>query len=163
NPFAKGSGRLELARAIASKDNPLTARVMANRLWMHHFGQGLVRTPADFGARGERPSHPELLDWLARELVDNGLALHHARRASLPSAAYGRAGDDRGEARAAARENTRVWRMTRRRLELEPLRDALLAIAGRLDERMGGTPVDITKAPYPPRRSIYGFIDRQNL
>ena len=86
--FRQGSGRLELARAIASPDNPLTARVMVNRVWQHHFGRGLVGTPSNFGALGERPSHPELLDWLARRFVAAGWSLKALHREILLSATY---------------------------------------------------------------------------
>jgi hypothetical protein len=164
-PFTKGSGRLELAQAIASKDNPLTARVLVNRLWQHHFGKGLVTTPSDFGLRGSPPSHPELLDWLAAEFMESGWSIKHLHRLILLSATYRQAagqGKDLPGARVDP-ENTLLWRMNSRRLELEPLRDALLAVAGRLDTRLGGPPVDVTRAPFPVRRSVYGFIDRQNL
>jgi mono/diheme cytochrome c family protein len=162
-PFTKGSGRLELARAIASKDNPLTARVMVNRVWMHHFGQGLVRTPGDFGLRGEPPTHPELLDWLAVEFVESGWSVKQLHRLIVQSAAYRQASEETGKGAEVDGDNTLLWRMNRRRLEFEPLRDALLATAGRLDARMGGQAVEIAQAPFTPRRSVYGFIDRQNL
>jgi mono/diheme cytochrome c family protein len=162
-PFAKGSGRLELARLIASKDNPLTARVMVNRVWMHHFGEGLVRTPGDFGLRGEPPSHPELLDWLADEFVRSGWSVKGLHRLMVLSATYRQASEETGKGVMVDPENTLLWRMNRRRLEFEPLRDALLAVAGRLERRMGGQPVPIAQAPFAPRRSVYGFIDRQNL
>jgi hypothetical protein len=162
-PFTKGSGRLELARAIASKDNPLTARVLVNRLWLHHFGQGLVRTPGDFGLRGEPPTHPELLDWLASELAASGWSIKHLQRLIVCSAVYRQASDDNDKGAAVDSENRLLWRMNRRRLEFEPLRDALLAVAGRLDRRMGGRPVPIARGTGTPRRSVYGFIDRQNL
>ncbi len=162
-PFAKGSGRLELAQLIASKDNPLTARVMANRVWMHHFGEGLVRTPGDFGLRGEAPSHPELLDWLADEFVQGGWSVKALHRRMVLSAAYRQASEAAGQGVTVDPENTLLWRMNRRRLEFEPLRDALLTVAGRLDRRMGGRAVPIAQAPFAPRRSVYGFIDRQNL
>jgi cytochrome c553 len=161
-PFTQGSGRLELARAIASPDNPLTARVIANRLWMHHFGQGIVRTPGDFGIRGEPPTHPELLDWLARQLIDNGWSLKHLHRLIVTSAAY-RQRSDVTTGEAVDPENRLWWKYPRRRLELEPLRDAMLAVSGNLETTMGGKPVDITVAPYPLRRSVYAFIERQNL
>jgi cytochrome c553 len=162
-PFADGSGRLELARAIASADNPLTARVMANRVWMHLFGQGLVRTPGDFGTRGDPPSHPELLDWLAGEFVESGWSVKSLQRRIVLSATYRQASDDHPAALAADPENTLLWRMNRKRLELEPLRDAMLAASGSLDRAMGGPGVEITQAPYPARRSVYAFIERQNL
>jgi hypothetical protein len=162
-PFTKGSGRLEMAKAIASRDNPLTARVLVNRLWQHHFGQGLVRTPGDFGLRGSPPSHPELLDWLAWEFVRSGWSVKQLHRLILLSAAYRQASDEDTRASAVDGENVLLWRMNRRRLEFEPLRDSLLAVGGNLLEVMGGRPVDVTKAPFSPRRSVYGFIDRQNL
>jgi hypothetical protein len=162
-PFTKGSGRLELARAIASKDNPLTARVMVNRIWQHHFGRGLVSTPSDFGLRGEPPTHPDLLDWLAATFVEQGWSVKALHRLILRSAVYRQASDDRPLPASVDPENSLLWRMNRRRLEFEPLRDALLAAAGRLDRQMGGRAVDITRAPFSTRRSIYGFIDRQNL
>jgi hypothetical protein len=162
-PFTKGSGRLELAQAITSKDNPLTARVMVNRIWMHHFGQGLVRTPGDFGFRGEPPTHPELLDWLATELMEAGWSVKKLHRLLVLSSTYRQSSAETSKGIAADPENLLLWRMNRRRLEFEPLRDALLAVAGRLDRRMGGQPVQIAQAPFAPRRSLYGFIDRQNL
>jgi mono/diheme cytochrome c family protein len=162
-PFRRGSGRLELARAIASRDNPLTARVMVNRVWQHHFGFGLVRTPGDFGKRGEPPSHPELLDWLADRFVADGWSIKNLHRLILRSAAYQQTSDDNPKPAAVDPDNQLLWRMNRRRLEFEPLRDSLLAVSGHLKEVLGGPPVDITKLPFPPRRSVYGFIDRQNL
>jgi hypothetical protein len=161
-PFGQGSGRLELARAIASPDNPLTARVMVNRVWMHHFGAGLVRTPGDFGTRGEPPTHPELLDFLAATLVENGWSVKQLHRLIVLSAAYRQSSVADARTAEADPENRLVGRMNRRRLEFEPLRDALLAVAGRLDGTAGGPPVEMTAAD-ARRRSVYGFIDRQNL
>jgi hypothetical protein len=162
-PFEKGSGRLELARAIASKDNPLTARVMVNFVWMHHFGAGLVRTPGDFGTRGEPPTHPELLDWLARSFMDDGWSVKRLHRLILLSSTYQQASDDNARAAALDLENRLLWKMNRRRLEFEPLRDSFLAAAGRLDAKAGGRAVDLTTTPFSTRRSVYGFVDRQNL
>jgi hypothetical protein len=162
-PFTDGSGRLELARAIASADNPLTARVIVNRVWQHHFGAGLVTTPSDFGARSEPPSHPELLDYLAATLMDEGWSLKRLHRQILLSSVYQQSSDDRPEAGAADPENRLLWRANRRRLEFEPLRDAMLAVSGQLDRTLGGRPVEIAKAPYSKRRTLYGFIDRQDL
>ena len=162
-PFTQGSGRLELAQAIASKDNPLTARVLVNRVWMHHFGKPLVATPGDFGVQSEPPTHPELLDWLADEFLRSGWSLKSLHRLIVCSATYRQASDDRADGLTADPENTLLWRYNRRRLEFEPLRDALLAVSGQLDLRMGGPAVDITTGIGSPRRSIYGFIDRQNL
>jgi mono/diheme cytochrome c family protein len=162
-PFTEGSGRLELARAIASRDNPLTARVMVNRVWMHHFGDGLVRTPGDFGARGEPPTHPELLDWLAASFMDSGWSVKHLHRLIVLSATYRQASDDNPQGQAIDPENRLLWKMNRQRLDFEQLRDALLAVGGRLDRTAGGRPVDITTPPFGTRRTVYGFIDRQNL
>jgi len=160
-PFGKGSGRLELARAIASKDNPLTARVMANRIWMHHFGAGLVRTPSDFGLRGDPPTHPELLDFLAASFMENGWSVKKLHRLILLSNAYrqGSAGDPK--LTAADPENLLLGRMNRRRLEFESLRDSLLFVSGRLDRKTRGGPgVELLTTN---RRTVYGFIERQNL
>jgi mono/diheme cytochrome c family protein len=162
-PFKQGSGRLELAKAIASKDNPLTARVLVNRVWMHHFGKGIVATPSDFGFRGEPPTHPELLDWLASNFMDNGWSVKKLQRTIVLSATYRQGIVDNAKARGVDPDNTLLWRMNRRRLEFEALRDSLLAVAGRLDAKMGGPGVEITASPSPPRRTVYGYIERQNL
>jgi mono/diheme cytochrome c family protein len=162
-PFAQGSGRLELARAIASPDNPLTARVLVNRVWGWHFGQGIVRTPSDFGLRGELPTHPELLDYLAATFVDNGWSIKRLHRLILLSNTYRQASDDNPALAAIDPENRLLAKMNRQRLDFESLRDALLAVAGHLDSTAGGRPVELTTAPFTSRRSVYGFIDRQNL
>jgi hypothetical protein len=162
-PFAKGSGRLELAQAIASKDNPLTARVMVNRVWNLHFGRGLVRTPGDFGIKGEPPTHPELLDWLATRFMADGWSLKKLHRTIMLSATYQQASDDRPDAAQADPENRLVWKMNRRRLDFESMRDSLLACAGQLDLQMGGRGVELAQPPYAKRRAVYGYIDRQNL
>jgi hypothetical protein len=138
----------------------LAARVMVNRLWQHHFGRGLVATPNDFGAQGEPPGHPELLDWLAGDLVRHGWRLKRQHRLILTSAAY-RQGSDFDEGRARLdRENVSLWRWTPRRLEAEPIRDALLQAAGQLDTRMYG-PGSLD--PNMRRRSVYFFIKRSQL
>jgi hypothetical protein len=162
-PFTKGSGRLELAQAIASKDNPLTARVMVNRIWQGHFGLGIVRTPSDFGSRGEPPTHPELLDWLAAEFIRNGWSVKKLHRLILLSNTYQQSVTHNPKAFARDPENRLLWRQNRQRLDLEALRDSLLFAAGRLDETMGGKSVDILATPYSTRRTVYGFIERQNL
>jgi hypothetical protein len=161
-PFGPGSGRLDLARAIASPDNPLTARVMVNRVWLHHFGAGLVRTPSDFGARGEPPTHPELVDYLAGRFVEGGWSVKNLHRLVMRSAAYRQSSDAGDEARRLDPENRLFSRMNRRRLEFESLRDSVLAISGRLDLTAGGPPVDLAQ-PDARRRTVYGLIDRQNL
>jgi hypothetical protein len=173
-PFKKGSGRAELAAAIASKDNPLTARVLVNRVWLHLFGAGLVRTPSDFGLRSDPPTHPELLDYLAARFVDEGWSTKKLIRLIMLSKAYQQASDNPsplgGEGRvrgdnpqSADPDNFLLWKMNRRRLDFEALRDGVLAVAGRLDPAVGGQPVSITTAPFSRRRTLYGFIDRQNL
>ena len=162
-PFAQGSGRLELAQEITRADNPLTARVMVNRVWMHHFGAPLVRTPGDFGLRSEPPTHPQLLDYLARWFIDEGWSLKRLHRLIVLSSAYAQASDDRPECRAVDAENRLVWRANRRRLDFEAMRDSLLAAAGRLDVGLDGRSIDIWREPYSTRRSVYAFVDRQDL
>ena len=162
-PFTDGSGRLELARAIASRDNPLTARVLVNRVWTWHFGKGLVRTPSDFGLRGEPPTHPDLLDYLAATFMEGGWSLKKLHRQIMLSRVYRQKSEDRGEGLRLDIDNRLLWKMNRQRLEFESLRDSLLAAAGRLDLRIGGPAVSLTDAPFAARRSVYGFIDRQNL
>jgi hypothetical protein len=162
-PFTIGSGRLELARAIASPDNPLTARVIVNRIWLGHFGQGLVRTPSDFGVRTEAPPHRALLDYLASWVVENGWSLKQLHRLILLSNTYGQATDDNPEYAAQDPGNDLLWKMNRRRLDFEALRDTLLVAGGHLDLTMGGRAVDIASNDPAPRRTVYGFIDRQNL
>jgi hypothetical protein len=158
--FRNGSGRLELARAIIDPENPLTARVIVNRVWMHHFGAGLVRTPSDFGFRGDAPTHPELLDFLAVKFVESGWSLKKLHRAIMTSAAYRQASADSEAGRKIDPENQLLWRMNRRRLDIESLRDSMLAAAGRLDLKAGGVPFPLTAEPSVPRRSVYGFIER---
>ena len=132
--FKHGSGRLELAHAIASPDNPLTARVMVNRVWQHHFGRGLVASCSNFGTLGDRPSHPELLDWLARRFVDSGWSIKTLHRTIMLSAAYRQSGGFNAKGFTHDPDNMLLWRMNRRRLDVEAWRDAILAVADRLDE-----------------------------
>lgn len=162
-PFDQGSGRLELAQAIASEDNPLTARVFVNRVWMHHFGRPLVGTTSDFGMRSDAPTHPELLDYLAWRFMHEGWSVKNLHRTIMLSSAYQQASDDRPDAHAADPENRLVWRQNRQRLDLESMRDAMLAAAGTLNTEMFGPSVDITRQPFPTRRSVYSMIERQNL
>lgn len=162
-PFQHGSGRLELAEAIVAADNPLTARVMVNHVWMHHFGAGLVRTPSDFGLRGEAPTHPELLDYLAYQFMREGWSIKQLHRTILLSSSYQQSSNASADAAALDPEN-RLWgRMNRRRLDWESLRDSLLAASGRLDLAMGGPGVDLFQTPFSSRRAVYGLIDRQSL
>jgi hypothetical protein len=158
--FTKGSGRLELAQKIIDPANPLTARVLVNRVWMHHFGFGLVRTPSDFGFRGDRPTHPELLDYLALKFIESGWSMKKLHKLIMTSAAYRQASADNEAGRKVDPDNLLLWRMNRRRLEIESLRDSMLAAAGRLDLSMGGVPFALTAQPSVPRRSVYGFIER---
>jgi hypothetical protein len=139
----KGSGRADLAAAIASRDNPLTARVIVNRVWRSHFGFGLVRTPSNFGQLGDRPTHPELLDDLAVRFMDSGWSLKTLHREILLSATYQQSSDFRRDAAEIDPENRLLWRMNRRRLEVEPWRDAMLAVTGELDRTIGGPPLDL--------------------
>ena len=138
-PVKQGSGRLQLANWLVSKDNPLTARVIVNRVWQWHFGEGLVRTPSNFGKVGERPTHPELLDYLATWFVHNGWSIKKLHRLILSSSAYQMSTQVSDAAWDADPEN-RLWsRFARRRLSVEELRDSYLALSGRLDRTMGGT------------------------
>lgn len=161
--FTNGSGRLELAQAIASPQNPLTARVYANRVWAMLLGSGLVPSQGDFGVRTEPPSHPELLDWLAGRLIDSGWSTKALIREIVLSHTYQQAIVDNATAREVDPENRLVWRQNRRRLAFEPMRDSMLAVAGSLDDRIGGRPVEIEKQPFTHRRSVYTYIDRNNF
>lgn len=158
----KGSGRAELAAAIASRDNPLTARVIVNRIWRGHFGFGLVRTPSNFGHLGERPTHPELLDDLAVRFMDSNWSLKWLHREILLSATYQQSSAFRGDAAEVDPENQLLWRMNRRRLEVEPWRDAMLAVTGELDPKLGGPPIDLSSGGNR-RRTLYAFISRHQL
>ena len=171
-PFTQGSGRLELARQIASRDNPLTARVMVNRVWLRHFGSPLVRTPSDFGVRTEPATHPELLDHLAVWFMDHGWSLKELHRYLMLSATYQQASDPGQDnrvhkafalAEASDPGNTLLWRMNRKRADFEAMRDGLLMVSGALDGDIGGQPVTMFEQDSTPRRTLYGYIDRQNL
>lgn len=158
--FTNGSGRWELAQAIADRRNPLTARVMVNRVWQHHFGNGLVRTPSDFGTRGEAPTHPALLDYLAHTFVENGWSLKKLHRLLVLSRAYQQSSADNAAARQRDPENKLLWHMNRRRLDFEELRDALLQTSGKLNRTLGGLPASAEAWPFMQRRTLYSFIDR---
>lgn len=168
-PFQHGSGRRELADAIIDPGNPLTARVIVNRVWMHHFGEGLVTTPSDFGLRATAPSHPELLDWLSTEFVAHGWSLKDLHRLLLTSSTFRQASTppaDESQRRLAEQsdpENRLLWKMNEHRLTFEEFRDSLLAVTGDLNSELGGKPSKIFEAPYPTRRTLYGLIDRQFL
>jgi len=176
-PAADASGRRELADWIANGRNPLTARVMANRIWHHLFGRGLVPTTDNFGAMGEAPSHPELLDYLAGELIANGWSAKKLIRRILLTRTYQMGSQENEKARAADPENRLLWRMNPKRLEAEALRDAMLAANGTLDRAVGGPPQQAAMAApaqpvpeLPPpvfedssRRSLYLPVLRGNL
>jgi hypothetical protein len=183
-PFTSGSGRLEMAKIIASPTNPLTARVMVNRVWMYHFCSPLVDTPSDFGTRSESPTHPEMLDYLAAEFIKTGWSLKTLHRDIMLSAAYQQASLDRPDCETVDPKNRLLWRMNRRRLDWEALRDSIAFVSGELNLTIGGKSVDMfavrtrsagngvkpieRKKGDPadaaaPRRTVYGFIDRQNL
>ena len=154
-PFPKDqSGRKELAEGIASRDNPLTARVIVNRVWGWHFGEPLVATPSDFGLSGERPANQALLDYLAEWFIENGWSLKKLHTLILTSAAWQQSGTAEG-APAFTRAGLRP-------LDFEAFRDAMLAVAGKLDGAEGGKPVDLSQ-PDKVRRTVYGFVDRKTL
>jgi cytochrome c553 len=161
-PFARGSGRLELARAIASRDNPLAARVFVNRVWAAHFGRGLVATPSNFGRMGEPPSHPELLDWLAARFLDSGGSLKALHREILLSSTYRLSTRMDSQNHEIDPDNVLLWRANRRRLEVEAWRDAMLAASGQLDATLGGPSQDLA-APDNRRRTLYARISRHSL
>jgi mono/diheme cytochrome c family protein len=178
--FSKGSGRLELAESIASPSNPLTARVMVNRIWQHHFGQGIVRTPSNFGQMGERPSHPELLDHLASRFVESGWSVKKLHREILLSATYQLSCEYSEKNFSVDPANQFLWRASRRRLDVEALRDSLLFVGGNLDLTPGGPPEGLKQAyqlaaqkqkgragvvinDEDRRRTVYGFVSRRKL
>ena len=154
-PAGQSSGRLEVARSIAAARNPLTARVFVNRVWLHLFGEGLVRTPDDFGHLGERPSHPELLDFLANRFVEEGWSLKKLVRMLVTSATWRQSSTAADDAMATDPEN-RLWHhYPRRRLEAESIRDAMLAVSGRLDPTIGGEPIDPYRVKEDPAKRLF--------
>ncbi len=158
-PITEGSGRLQLAEWLVRPDNPLTARVLVNRLWQYHFGEGIVRTASNFGKLGERPSHPELLDYLARRFVESGWSIKQMHRLILLSAAYQQSSEPRPETHRADPDNRLFGHMNRRRLEAESARDNLLAVSGRLDPSTGGP---ATRDFNSPRRTLYQMTIRSD-
>ena len=161
--FTQGSGRLDLAQHIASKENPLTARIMVNRIWMHHFAQALVGTPSDFGAMGAEPTHPALLDYLASTFMEEDWSIKKLHKRIMLSSTYLQSSAETAAALAQDPDNKLYWHFARRRLDFEAMRDTLLLAADNLDTTLGGHSIDITEAPYPNRRTVYAEIDRQNL
>ncbi|MDH3719769.1 MAG: DUF1553 domain-containing protein, partial [Planctomycetota bacterium] len=170
---ADSSGRLQLARWLTTGASHLTARVMANRIWQQHFGKPLVATPSDFGFQGEAPTHPDLLDWLARDLIDSGWSIKHMHRRIMSSKTYQLASTDHAGNAAVDGDNRWYWRFDRRRLDAESLRDSMLALGGHLDlarpgphpfppvNKWGFTAHHQFKAVYPSnRRSVYLMVQR---
>jgi hypothetical protein len=134
-----------------------------NRIWLHHFGEGLVRTPSDFGLRSDPPTHPELLDYLAARFVQEGWSIKKLHRLIMLSSAYQQSSNGSAEGQTSDPENRLLWKMNRRRLDFEATRDSLLAAGGDMDFKIGGPSIDLLAQPFSRRRSVYGFIDRQNL
>ena len=163
------SGRRALARWLTGPNHPLTARVVVNRIWHHLFGNGIVRSLDNLGYRGEAPSHPELLDWLAVRFVEDGWSIKKMVRRLMLSRVYQLSSEENGAAIAADPENRLFWRMNRRRLEAEAIRDAVLAVSGQLDLRCGGAtirPGTVSEFGYvfdSRRRSIYLPVLRNRL
>lgn len=160
--FKTGSGRLELAQAITTDAASLTARVMVNRIWLAHFGRGLVTTPSNFGRSGERPSHPQLLDDLAARFIENGWSLKWLHREIVLSATYLQSSKPRPEQESLDPDNVWLARMNRRRLSIEAWRDAMLCVSGRLNPELGGPSIELADANND-RRTLYGTIHRRDM
>jgi len=162
--FTEGSGRLDLANAIASKSNPLTARVMANRIWTELVGRSLVETPSDYGVRTPLPKNPELLEYLAATFMKDEWSMKKLIRSIVLSRTFLQTVDVRPEGLAKDPDNDLSWRAQRRRLDFEAMRDSMLRVAGSLDAaKIGGQPFNLEANFSEPRRTLYGSIDRQNL
>ncbi len=158
----EGSGRWQLALAIADPKNPLTARVMVNRMWQQHWGVGFVETPDDLGNMSSPPTHPELLDWLAATFVENQWSIKSLHRLIVLSAAYQQSSLNNPQNAELDPHNKLLWRYNLRRMDFEELHDSLLAITGELDRTHGGRPVAISTDGFARRRAIYTMIDRTN-
>ena len=156
--FTEGSGRKQLAEAVADPDNPLTARVMVNRIWLHHFGQALVRSPSNFGIIGQKPTHPRLLDWLTATFIENGWSTKKLHREIMLSRTWQQSTDYDEASFSKDGDNRFFWRMTPRRLDVEAWRDSLLAVSGDLDRSLGGAPDEHVLES--KRRTIYGKLSR---
>jgi len=162
-PFTDGSGRLELGKAIASRDNPLTARVAVNRVWSHLYAEPLVDSPSDFGIRSDPPSHPQLLDYLATWFMEHDWSLKQLVRHIVTSETWMQSSNPRPDVEQLDPPNRLLARQSKRRLDFEALRDAILSTSGKLDATIGGESVSITTQPFSTRRTLYAHIDRQNL
>jgi hypothetical protein len=160
--YNEGSGRLQLAEKIATAENPLTARVLVNRVWAEHFREGIVRTPSNFGQLGDRPSHPELLDYLATQFVENGWSIKRLHREIMLSATYQLSSEDSAANDEKDGDNRLFWRFNpTQRLDIEALRDSVLAVAGDLDLKAGGPAVKLTSENH--RRTVYAYVSRNKL
>jgi len=157
--FEKGSGRLELAQAIAA--HPISSRVIVNRIWKGHFGTGIVDTPSNFGINGDRPSHPELLEYLANEFVTNGRSIKKLHRRIMLSRVYQLSTATNAMNAAKDSGNRLYWRANRRRMTAEQLRDSILLVSGTLENKVGGPPETLT--PFYNRRTIYGKLSRYRM
>jgi hypothetical protein len=179
-PFKIGSGRLELAQHIASRDNPLTARVIVNRVWQWHFGQAIVRTVSDFGTRSEPPTHPQMLDWMATWFMDNGWSFKKLHKLILLSSTYQQSSVTNGKALREDPTNQWLWRMNVQRLDFEEIRDTLLTLGAKLDREVSGRPFTMASSSAgsrykgmvidalqpktsPDRRTVYAMIDRNAM
>jgi hypothetical protein len=159
--FPDGQRRLALARCIVDPTNPLLRRVLVNWVWQHHFGRGLVATPDDFGARSQPPTHPGLLDFLAASFLEDGWSLKKLHKRIMLSDVYQQAAREHAGSREKDPDNNLLWRMPRKRLDMEAMRDATLAVSGELNvSTIGGRPFDFLSDPIVPRRSVYGFVNR---
>jgi len=172
-PYVDGSGRYEFAQSIISKDNPITARVTVNRTWMKHFVEGFVASADDLGNMSEKPSHPELLDYLSAELVENGWAMKRLHRMIVLSNAYRQDSDPTANPLVVKKgavdplkidaSNRLLWRGNLRRLDFESIRDSMILLTGKMNPLVGGQPANITDEPFSYRRSLYGYVDRRRL
>ena len=156
--FTDGSGRRQLAEAVADPRNPLTARVMVNRIWLQHFGRALVRSPSNFGVIGQKPTHPALLDWLAATFIENGWSMKKLHREIMLSSTWQQSTTYAAESFAKDGDNLLLWRMNPRRLDIEAWRDSLLVVSGDLDSKAGGAPDE--HVLQSNRRTMYGKISR---
>ena len=158
--FTEGSGRRQLAEAVVEPANPLTPRVIVNRVWQNHFGQGLVRTPDNFGMLGEKPTHPELLDWLSSHLIESGWSIKSLHRIIMSSATYRSSSRFQEAPFAKDGDNRSLWRMNPRRMEVETWRDSLLEVTNELDTSLGGPSIDdIIRSR---RRTLYAKVSRND-
>jgi len=172
-PYVDGSGRYEFAQSIATKENTMTARVAVNRTWMKHFIEGFVITADDLGNMSEKPSHPELLDYLANDFMENGWTMKRLHRMIVMSNVYRLDSDPTANPLVVKKGpvdplkidagNRLLWRGNLRRLDFESIRDSMILLTGKLNPLVGGQPANITDEPFSYRRSLYGYVDRRRL